>query len=285
MNDPLPPGPADSSHAPGAARKIARTRGARIPALHVLSDLHLGAQGLDVPSTQADIVVLAGDISRPAPAIDWASKLAKPVLYVPGNHEFYGGTISGTLRDLKARAQGTNVIVLDNDAIVLDGVRFLGTTLWTDFNLFGPGMARDKAIVEALAFMRDFTRIRMADDAAATMSVDDMEGLYRQQRTWLADALSRPFDGITVVITHHAPSPRSIHPRFAGSAINTCFVSDNESLMGADRVALWIHGHTHNSFDYRVKGTRVLCNPRGYMLSGQPENPDFRPDLVVSPGD
>jgi hypothetical protein len=87
-----------------------------------------------------------------------------------------------------------------------------------------------------------------------------------------------------VVITHHAPSPKSIHPRFAGSAINACFVSDVESLMGAQRAALWIHGHTHDSFDYTVSGTRVVCNPRGYSKNNVNENPLFDPNLVVTIG-
>ena len=84
-----------------------------------------------------------------------------------------------------------------------------------------------------------------------------------------------------MVVTHHAPSPRSIHPRFEGSLLNGCFVSDLEHLMGAPRVRLWIHGHTHDSFDYTVRGTRVLCNPRGYMLQGVGENAAFDPALVV----
>ena len=86
------------------------------------------------------------------------------------------------------------------------------------------------------------------------------------------------------MVTHHAPSPRSIHPRFAGSVINACFISDAERLIDGARADLWIHGHTHDSFDYNVNGTRVLCNPRGYAKDGVNENASFDADLVVEIG-
>jgi hypothetical protein len=84
-----------------------------------------------------------------------------------------------------------------------------------------------------------------------------------------------------VVITHHAPSRNSVHPRFACSPLSACFVSNAERLLDGSRVQLWIHGHTHDSFDYRVNGTRVICNPRGYAKDGVNENPRFDPDLTV----
>ena len=84
-----------------------------------------------------------------------------------------------------------------------------------------------------------------------------------------------------MVITHHAPSRKSIHPRFADSLMNACFVSDAERLIDGSRAHLWIHGHTHDSFDYFVNGTRVLCNPRGYVVDDKAENPAFDPGLVV----
>jgi len=105
--------------------------------------------------------------------------------------------------------------------------------------------------------------------------------LFKRHADWLASRLATPHDEPTVVITHHAPSPRSIHPRFAGTLLNACFVSDAESLLGADRALLWIHGHTHDSFDYEVKGTRVVCNPRGYSRSGVNENPHFDPNFTI----
>lgn len=249
--------------------------------LNILSDLHLSQQGLPQPAIRADITILAGDIARPAAAMAWAQAIDTPVLYVAGNHEFYGGAIQDTMAQLKQLCVGTQIQVLDNDELVLNGIRFLGTTLWTDFNLYGPGPIRENAITEALAFIRDFQRIRSDSSPNGCLTPQEMEALFAQQRNWLAQKLDEPFNGPTVVITHHAPSTQSIHPRFEGSLINTCFVSNSEHLMGADRVALWIHGHTHDSFDYDVRGTRVLCNPRGYNKDGINENLAFDPDLAI----
>ena len=86
------------------------------------------------------------------------------------------------------------------------------------------------------------------------------------------------------MITHHAPSRQSIHPRYADSLLNACFVSDAEHLVSGERAQLWIHGHTHDSFDYVVHGTRVVCNPRGYAKNGVNENPHFDPNLIVEVG-
>lgn len=132
--------------------------------LHVLSDLHLSVAAFDAPKTNADVVILAGDIARPKEAIAWASSFTQPVLYVPGNHEFYGGSMASTVQELKHLCGRSDIRVLDNDAAVIGGVRFLGTTLWTDFRLFGEGEKRDLAIREALGFMRDFSVIRISFD-------------------------------------------------------------------------------------------------------------------------
>lgn len=249
--------------------------------LNILSDLHLSRAGLPLPDVQADIVILAGDISRPKEALAWASRFTQPVLYVPGNHEFYGNSLGDTLAELRHYAQGTSVHVLDNEEIVLEGIRFLGSTLWTDFNLYGQGAVRDQAINQALALIRDFAAIKSDAVPGAPMSPAELETMFSANRQWLQSKLEASFDGPTVVITHHAPSIKSIHPRFEGSLINTCFVSDSEYLMNADRAALWIHGHTHDSFDYQVDGTRVICNPRGYARDGVNENPRFDPNLVA----
>lgn len=249
--------------------------------LNILSDLHLSSAGLPIPETDADIVILAGDIARPKAALEWASGFDKPVLYIAGNHEFYGASLGATVQALQEQAAGTRIHILDNSQLVLHGVRFLGSTLWSDFNLYGPGPAREQAITDALAFIRDFSRITTDDTPPRVFSPSDMEALFNANRLWLQDQLAQPFDGPTVVITHHAPSPKSIHPRFAGSLINNCFVSDSEYLLGADRAVLWIHGHTHDSFDYQVHGTRVVCNPRGYARDGINENAAFDPNLII----
>ncbi|HEX6138115.1 MAG TPA: metallophosphoesterase [Casimicrobiaceae bacterium] len=246
--------------------------------LNILSDLHLSLGPLAVPRSDADVVILAGDLTRPKEALAWASQITKPALYVPGNHEFYGGSLDATIDELRRLASGTSVRILDDDEIVLDGVRFLGSTLWTDFMLHGEGEQRAAAMREARRLMRDFSRIRIGE---AIFAPEDSAALFRAHARWLATRLAEPFAGPTVVITHHAPSRRSIHPRFAESLLNPCFVSDAEHLIDGSRARLWIHGHTHDSFDYVVNGTRVVCNPRGYAKDGVNENARFDPEFCV----
>ena len=248
--------------------------------LHVVSDLHLGVAGFDLPDTAADMIVLAGDVARPPEACAWALRLGKPVIYVAGNHEFYGGSIDGTIAALRAHSAGTAIHLLEADELIVDGVRFLGTTLWSDFSVVDEA-ERALAEAQAVAMIRDFSRIRADSTAERPFSPADSSELFRRAAAWLQRKLDEPYDGPTVVVTHHAPSRQSIHPRFAGSPLNTCFVSDAERLMGGDRVTLWIHGHTHDSFDYAVGGTRVLCNPRGYAKNGVNENAAFDAGLVV----
>jgi len=249
--------------------------------LHVLSDLHLSLAGMDVAEPDADLVILAGDIARPDKALGWACQIRKPVIYVAGNHEFYNGDLQGTLHELRSHCGGGHIHVLECDAWVYEGVRFLGATLWSDFRVFADDETRKRSMAVAVDLIRDFQRITVDAERSRPFTPQDSQALFDRTSAWLDAQLQKPFDGPTVVITHHAPSPQSIHPRFAGSLLNGCFVSDLERLMGADRVCLWIHGHTHDSFDYTVRGTRVLCNPRGYVMQGVGENPAFDPALVV----
>ncbi|MFT0546892.1 metallophosphoesterase [Allopusillimonas ginsengisoli] len=233
------------------------------------------------PRTDADIVILAGDISRPAQAIAWARDFDQPVLYVPGNHEFYGSNLRDTISQLKELARGTQIHILDNEEIMLNGVRFLGSTLWSGFNLYGKGARREQAMQQAVEMIRDFSRIGSNENPEGVLTPVEVEHLFEKNCQWLDLKLSQPYAGPTVVITHHAPSTKSVHPRFEGSLINCCFVSDSEHLMDASRTPLWIHGHTHDSFDYEVKGTRVVCNPRGYVRGDTIENIAFNPALTI----
>jgi predicted phosphodiesterase len=249
--------------------------------INILSDLHLGLGGMDRPHNHADVVVLAGDLARPREAAAWAAGFGKPVLYVLGNHEFYGGSIDGTISEFRGLVAGTNVRLLECEEVVIGNVRFLGTTLWTDFKLLGEGAEQLAAIEMAKRLLRDFSRVRTCEASDEVFSPRASAALFELSAAWLDAKLDEHHDGPTVVITHHAPSRRSIHPRFADSLLNPCFVSDAEQLFGAGRARLWIHGHTHNSFDYAVNGTRVVCNPRGYAKDGVNENAAFDPDFMV----
>lgn len=234
-----------------------------------------------MPANDADVVVLAGDIGRPAQAVAWASQLGKPVFYVAGNHEFYSGSLQGAAAQLERLAGGTAVRVLDQGRQLIGNVRFLGCTLWTDFSLFGDGEMREAAIEAAMRFMRDFSRIRLSDASPDLFTPRHSMDLFQRHAAWLERELAKPHDGPTVVITHHAPSRSSIHPRFENSLVNAAFVSDARYLLDGNRVQLWIHGHTHDSFDYVLNGTRVVCNPRGYARDGVNENAAFDPDFMV----
>ena len=252
--------------------------------LHILSDLHLSRGALEIPRNDADLVILAGDIARPREAVSWALGLGRPVLYVPGNHEFYGNSIADTVEELKTLCNGTRIHVLDRNQLIIGGVRFLGATLWTDFMLRGDGEQRALAMQEAQRFMRDFSKIHADESAQGLFTPDDAAALCRADAQWLESRLAEPHAEPTVVITHHAPSRQSIHPRFADSLLNGCFVSDLQHLADGQRAQLWVHGHTHDSFDYMLNGTRVVCNPRGYAKDGVNENPLFDSSFVVQIG-
>ena len=252
--------------------------------INILSDLHLSRGDLPPPDNDADLVVLPGDLARPQAALAWAAQRGTPTLFVAGNHEFYGASLGATARALKAASAGTPVRVLDDEEVVIDRVRFLGSTLWTDFRLDGDGQARERAEAAAQGFMRDFSRIFIDDAMRQPFTPAYASRLFAAHYGWLEARLREPHDGPTVVITHHAPSPSSVHPRFAGSPVNAAFVSNAEALLGGDRVQLWVHGHTHDSFDYRINGTRVVCNPRGYARDGVNENPQFDPAFTVHIG-
>lgn len=252
--------------------------------LGIVSDLHLSRAPQRLPANDADLYVLAGDIARPKEAIAWASSLPKPVLYVPGNHEFYGGSLGGVPDELRRLASGTQVRILDNTVTVVEGIRFVGSTLWTDFLLDAEGEARDAAMREAVEKVHDFRRIYVDEQHGKVFTPLDSRALCERNAAWLASQLRQPWDGRTVVVTHHAPSAGSIAPQFVGSRLNACFTSNLDDLVGTEGISCWIHGHMHHSVDYRVGATRVVCNPRGYVTGGTNENPSFDIDFCIDVG-
>ena len=247
----------------------------------LLSDLHISVHPLPHPEVDVDLFVVAGDVHRPPAAIEWAAQLPGPVLYVAGNHEFYGGSIPGTYGQLRELARGTNVVVLEQEARVFQGVRFLGCTLWSDYRLFDSPEQAALGLAQAQAQVRDFTRIQVAEGFEDRFSPALSRLLFDRSVHWLEQQFALPHAGPTVVVTHFAPSPGSISPRFAGSPLNACFVSDLDEPIRRWQPALWLHGHVHESFDYRVGDTRIVTNPRGYAPQGRTENPRFDPACVI----
>jgi len=257
--------------------------------IQIASDLHLESlrrrfvnyRALDV--TDADVLVLAGDIAAGSDAVDIFADWPVPVIYVHGNHEAYGSVYGELTRDIRARAAGTQVRFLERDEVIIGDVRFLGCCLWTDYELYG---TRERSMQMARRFMHDHTVIRAAE--SEWFMPEHALAEHEQSFAWLQEQLVTPFDGHTVVVTHHGVAPASVHPRYRDDPVNAGFVSDLRHII--DLADIWIHGHVHDSFDYRVGEARVIANPRGYArnlnMAGAPqdlkwENSAFNPALVI----
>jgi Icc-related predicted phosphoesterase len=243
--------------------------------LHILSDIHTEFSDFDPSDTDADVVVLGGDIGVGTGGIEWATRCfpRSPVLYIPGNHEFYGHDIRDA--DQLSAAAPDNIQILNDDACEIAGVRFLGSTLWTDFELYGDGESWFSRQT-ARALIEDFTSIRNGN---RLFTPEDSVDLHRVSVAWLVNELEKKFDGPTVVITHHLPAALSIARQYKNDHLNPAFASRLEGIIEKYQPELWIHGHTHVACDYAIFGTRVVCNPRGYPAESA--NRGFLPGLVV----
>lgn len=244
--------------------------------VHILSDLHLEFGPFQPDNVEADLIVLAGDIHTGRNGVNWIFETFpnRPVIYVLGNHEFYGQKIPKLTAEIKQLAKGTNVHVLEMDRIEIGNVVFLGTTLWTDFKLHGDSVLSE---VIAATSMTDFRRIRVSP-SYRRFSPADARRLCHHSLAWLEKETKLANGKKLVVITHHAPSPQSIPPQFQNDPVNPAFASNLEPFIRASGAAVWIHGHTHQRADYPVGSTRVIANPRGYP---QETHTGFDPSLVI----
>jgi Icc-related predicted phosphoesterase len=246
--------------------------------LYILSDLHNEFERFDPPSTVSDVVILAGDIHVGKKGIDWA-KLTfpnQPVIYVLGNHEYYGRAFPKHLDDLKQFVQGTNIHILENDRLVIDGVTFLGCTLWTDFKLFGePKIAG----YQATQSMTDYRKIRVSPQYRKLRSLDTAI-IHAKSLRWLGREVEQLKDhrSKVIIVTHHAPSQHSVPKSHKDDILSAAYASHLDSFVADSGATLWIHGHIHAQQDYRLGATRVICNPRGYP---DERNENFTPNLVV----
>ena len=255
--------------------------------LWIFSDLHQEwAVNAYDPAAHApeafDVVVVAGDVDTPGDRAidrlaDWFP--GTPVVYTPGNHDFYvpDGADAFTLREMtermRDRAAARGVRFLDDSETVIDDVRFLGGTLWTDQRLGTNGTGH--AYGSSRRGMNDYRNIRRGTGRHRHLRVEDTVSLNRATTAYLDATMAIPFDGPTVVVTHHAPSARSLDNPYMD--LRWCYASAHDDLVERSAPDLWVHGHLHNAVVYRIGSTRVLSNPRGHGA----EQADFVPDLVV----
>ncbi len=245
----------------------------------VFSDLHLEFGKYDPPKVDADIIILAGDIHVGDQGIEWAKDVfkEKEVIYVIGNHEYYHGDFSKITDQIRKKATGSNIHVLEKEKLVIGEVCFLGCTLWTDFDLFGN---RELDGMNAQYRMPDFNIINLSQEKRPLEPTDTVHW-HNQSKQWLAEKTS-PKSGKKkkmVVITHHTPSHQSIPKQYKTDALSAAFASNMDRFIMEHSIDLWVHGHVHESCDYALGNTRIICNPKGYGL--REENNGFNPDLVV----
>lgn len=267
--------------------------------IHILSDIHLEFgkwwKDFDVNAIDADLTILAGDIGIGLTGLQWALEFERPVIYVMGNHEFYGQRPMTELwRKARAKVAGTHVHLLENESVIINDVRFLGCTLWTDFCLFGVD-TQDAMMRNAQAEMTDYQAIYVSTRRASTW--DEISGrvrhggdaltsrktvtFHQESRDFLArELMRRPHDQAwqkTVVVTHHAPSALSLVDQVPIEALDAAYASNLDALVA--QADLWVHGHTHVPVDYKIGTTKVVSNPRGY--TGHEVVAEFDPLRVV----
>jgi predicted phosphodiesterase len=244
--------------------------------LHILSDIHLEFAPFKPPQNEAEVVVLAGDTHPGTRGVTWALVTFpnQQVIYVLGNHEYYGQALPRHLEKLREMAQGTNVQVLENESFIYGDVVFLGCTFWADFELFGNPRVAGYFATQS---MNDYRRIRINPSYSRLRSIDTA-GIHYHSRHWMAEQLKQYLGAKIVIVTHNAPSQRSLPEYYEDDILSAAYASDLDEFVENSGASLWIHGHVHTRRDYFIGQTRVICNPRGYPGKDN----EFAPDLVVS---
>lgn len=261
--------------------------------LHILSDLHIDSYARQsrplgkIPKTDADVILVAGDTANGDTGMLWlqeqAAQLNKPVFTIAGNHEYFGedvcrfDSVLGRWDNYQADTQ-QGVRVLQCQYVDIDNVRILGCTLWTDYQY----QATEDTMTDARRFMRDYQQIYAG---GALFSPEYSVELHYQQRDWLKGALieAHSLGKTVVVMSHHSVSPLSVSEKYADLPSNAAFVSDFSAWMAAPWAPkLWVHGHTHEAFDYQLYNTRVVVNPRAYPSEISSTALTFAWDKVVT---
>lgn len=247
--------------------------------LWIFSDLHQEwpdqpwDPAAHAPAAGFDVAVVAGDVHTPlTAALDWlATRLAGvPIVYVPGNHDLYRGgtddryTMYDQLQRGRDLASRLGIHLLLDDAVTIGANRFVGGTLWTDFRLGSHSWVHAASTASARDGMQDYRRIRTGPTSKKRLRPSDVRQMHRDTRDFIAKTLAVPHSaGATIVVTHHAPHPRSL--RHPDDELRWCYASDLSDLMVQAKPDLWVHGHIHHHSDYRVGATRVVANARGHI--------------------
>lgn len=246
--------------------------------IRLLSDLHQEFAPYEIQPLAEDkqtILVLAGDIHVGAEACDWIIEQSEEfahVIYVLGNHEFYGHSIDEVANDVTHELfDVSNISLLDNGSTVIGDVRFIGSTLWTDMDNANP--------ISVMDIERTLNDYHLIKRYGRKLRAGDTIGLFRRNMGYLDRALTAEHHGPTVVVTHHLPSFKSVHPIYINSNINGAYASDCERLMYDHDIAYWFHGHSHQTMSYEVGGCKVRSNPFGY--GGVETNLRFDPTFRV----
>ncbi|WP_247350610.1 MULTISPECIES: metallophosphoesterase [unclassified Bradyrhizobium] len=270
--------------------------------INPIADLHTDIErnGLDsLPYVESDVTVISGDAAAPGTlALRKIRELmpdrGRKVLYVPGNHDYYSfhdkhhpelkTTWEAQNAQMPEVAADLGIILLNDSSVEIDDVLFIGATLWTDFMTRPPYVPHAEAVRHAARSMNDYRAIKTGAGRSRDMLKPAQTiAAHKASVAFIEKTLAeRPEDQTAVVVTHHAPSPRSLL-RWPGSTdLDWCYASDLERLMTGDAAPqLWLHGHVHRNHDYTVGDCRVVCNPRGYPNFAARENPNFDPALVV----
>jgi predicted phosphodiesterase len=248
--------------------------------LQLLSDLHMEMSGFALKESQSDAVILAGDINVGTQGLKWAIEEAqahqKPIFYVAGNHEFYKQEYWSLIDEMRALAETQPLVhFMERDEVIIKGVRFLGTTLWTDYRSTGKAdQAYNMKILQQA--LNDHFLIKFGEEL---FKPEHALALHGKAVAWLEQKLAEPFDGRTVVITHHGPSLKCEHPQFGNNTIGSGFISDLDHLV--KKADIWCYGHTHCCVDTTVGKCRLLSNQKGYPGEVLPGLLPFQPGLLI----
>lgn len=231
--------------------------------IQILSDLHHEFGIANIQFTSIDMLIIAGDLNIGIKGINWLKENISgiPVIYVLGNHEYYKGNYPKTLYKIKDCAVDTNIHVLENESFIFNNITFHGCTLWTDFELHGNAAFYGSMCQQK---MNDYKMIKLGASYNKLRSVDIYK-IHKQSLRWLEDSLKNTTTEKNIVITHHAPSLKSVPSDFRENPLSAAYASKLDDFILLYQPDYWIHGHIHTPVEYKTGETKIICNPHGYI--------------------